>query len=250
MHYSPSIDPNDLDKFIQITFNSPKQDWARSPKLKGTALKYYNCLRSFLKIVYSSGYSQLNPEFGYKGNYSSNDKEEMPSLLEEVNDYIELSNIKYFEDAFIIHLMYSIGANTETISFLTFESINEDNILTYFETKTLKYRNVKLNENLGRDIKFLKELKQQNKKSTSDISRCYQDKLVIWGEFIISVSTGVIYNRFSRHFGGMIRWFKYTPQQIIKLSNAIFIIKKLIDPLKWLNLVEDAIQFSQEKGRI
>ena len=38
----------------------------------------------------------------------------------------------------------------------------------------------------------------------------------------------------------------YTHQQIIKLSNTIFISKKEIDTLKWLNLVEDAIQFSQK----
>ena len=37
MHYSSSIDPNNLDKFIHINFNSPKQGCVRSPKLKVTA---------------------------------------------------------------------------------------------------------------------------------------------------------------------------------------------------------------------
>ena len=37
MYYSLSIDPNDLEKFIHITFNSPKQGCVRNPKIKVTS---------------------------------------------------------------------------------------------------------------------------------------------------------------------------------------------------------------------
>ena len=63
MIYSPSIDPYDLDKFIQCEFNLKNTEEAQHSKLKGTALKYYKWIYSFLKHVYSSQFSALNPEF-------------------------------------------------------------------------------------------------------------------------------------------------------------------------------------------
>ena len=72
-----------------------------------------------------------------------------------MNAYIELMNLKKSEDALIIHFMYSLRINPETISLLTFDSINDEDNMTYFDTKTLSYVNTKLNENLMRDILFL-----------------------------------------------------------------------------------------------
>ena len=63
MIYSPSIDPYDLDKFIQCEFNLKNTEEAQQSKLKRTALKYYNWIYSFLRHVYSSHFSVLNPEF-------------------------------------------------------------------------------------------------------------------------------------------------------------------------------------------
>ena len=51
MIYSPSIDPYDLDKFIRCEFNLKNTEEAQLSKLKGTALKYYNWIYSFLKHV-------------------------------------------------------------------------------------------------------------------------------------------------------------------------------------------------------
>ena len=59
--------------------------------------------------------------------------------------------------------MYLIGTNPETISTLTFVSINDDKIITYTITKVLKYRNANLNENFVRNIMLLKELKNSTK---------------------------------------------------------------------------------------
>ena len=50
--------------------------------------------------------------------------------------------------------MYLIGTNPETISTLTFVSINDDNIITYIDTKVLKYRNANLNETLSEILCF------------------------------------------------------------------------------------------------
>ena len=149
-----------------------------------------------------------------------------------------------YEDALIIHFIYSLGASPEAIALLTFDSINEDCFIQYFDTKGLEFKNVKLNENLMRDIMFLKLFREKNQLTNDDQSRCHRDKLVIVGEFIISVSATSIYNRFFRGFEGALQWFKYSLQQIIKLSKVALILKKEIDRDAWLDLVEDTIQFN------
>ena len=93
---------------------------------------------------------------------------------------------------------------------------------------------------------FLKSFREKNQPTNEDQSRCYRDKLVIVREFIILVSATAIYNRFSRGFGGALQWFKYSPQQIIKLSKVDLILKKEIERDAWLNLFEDTIQFNQK----
>ena len=246
IHYSPSIDPDDLDRFIKITFNIPYKGKIFPSSLKWTSLKYYNCIHSFLKIVYNSEYSQLIPEFALGNTHPQNRVEEIPSLLEVTNAYIELMNIENFEDATIIHLMYSLGANPETITLLTFDSINEDNFIKYYDTKDLKYKEVKLNENLIRDIMFLKSINLKHKQVDGDQFRCFRDKMISFGNFIISVSAPAIYNRFSRNFGGMLRWFNYSLQQIVKLSKAMLILKNEIERDISLDLIEDTIKFAQK----
>ena len=59
------------------------------------------------------------------------------SLLILFNEYAELINNDLFEDVLTVHLMYSHGIDTETIAFLTFDSINEYNYITYFDTREL-----------------------------------------------------------------------------------------------------------------
>ena len=51
------------------------------------------------------------------------------------------------------------------------------------------------------------------------------NKIIVFGDFIISVSCIAIYNRFSRNLGRMLRRFKYSPQKIVKLSKAMMILK-------------------------
>ena len=72
------------------------------------------------------------------------------------------------QDALILHIMYSIGINSETFVLLTFGSIDENGKMRYFDTLKLKYADTILNHNLIRDIKFFKdtmlEIKSENKK--------------------------------------------------------------------------------------
>ena len=61
--YSPGIDPTDLEPFLASKFNLPIKGGVLISKLKGNALKYFKCINRFLQRVYSSEFSELNPEY-------------------------------------------------------------------------------------------------------------------------------------------------------------------------------------------
>ena len=47
-------------------------------------------------------------------------------------------------------------------------------------------------------------------------------------EFIFEYTSSAIYNRFAICFGGKLLWLKYTPNQIVKLSESTRVKKKII----------------------
>ena len=64
------------------------------------------------------------------------------------------------------------------------------------------------------------------KSETKNNFRCFQDKAIVMGEFIFEYTSSAIYNRFARCFGEKLKWFKYTPNQIVKLSESTRVLKK------------------------
>ena len=155
-------------------------------------------------------------------------------------------NVNLFEDVTIIHLINSLGVNPETLVLLTYDSIDEEENITYFDTEFEKYLTVKLNQNLIRDIMYLKGHRCKNENELSDSYRIYKDKLIVMGDLIISVYAPAICNRFSRRFGGMVKWFDYTPGQIVKFSKAMKLIMIDKNGQEYLDLIEDAIKLSSE----
>ena len=213
--------------------------------LKWTPLNYYNCIYAFLKHVYSSEYSHLYPNFHSKYTKKKKQTDIIPSLLEVTNAYVELMNITKYEDVVIIHLMYSLWINPETMFLLTFESIDEEGNIEYFDTQVDKQLTIKLYENLHRDIMFLKEYRAKCERKIEDNVRYFKNKFIFMEDFIVSVSVSIIYNRFSRKFEGMIKWFNYTLHQILKLSKAILLIIMKKNEEEWLDLIEDTIKYLQ-----
>ena len=63
-------------------------------------------------------------------------------------------NKNKFEDALILQLMYCLGANIDTIVLMTYDSIDEEQNITYFDTKNSEYVTSKLSDNILRDIMF------------------------------------------------------------------------------------------------
>ena len=68
--FSSWLNPNYLEQFLTLKFNLSKEGGSLISSVKGTPLKYNRCIDSFIKRVYSSSYSSLNPV------YSQNIKEE------------------------------------------------------------------------------------------------------------------------------------------------------------------------------
>ena len=71
--YSPSVDPANLEPLLASKFNLPIKGRALISKLKGNALNYFKCINEFLQRVYSSEFSELNPEYSkaIKSKYKS-----------------------------------------------------------------------------------------------------------------------------------------------------------------------------------
>ena len=84
----------------------------------------------------------------------------------------------------------------------------------------MKYATVKINENLKRDILFLREINLARNLKIKEEFKCYKDKAVIMVKFIILATPSAIYNRFARNFEGKLKWFRYSSDKIITLSKT------------------------------
>ena len=100
-----------------------------------------------------------------------------------MNAYADLMDMKMFQDRLVLHIMYSIGINSETVVLLTFDSIDENGKVRYFDTLKLKYVDTILNQNLIRDIKFFKDTMLEIKSETKNNFICFQNKAIVMGEF-------------------------------------------------------------------
>ena len=88
-------------------------------KLKSSSRKYYNCIRGFFDIIYATEYRDLNPKHAKDISSKTKNNQSFPTLLELVNAYVEFMNAGRYEDALIIHLIYSLGISPDTIALLT-----------------------------------------------------------------------------------------------------------------------------------
>ena len=54
--------------------------------------------------------------------------------------------------------MYRLGVNIDTIILMIYDSIDEEQNITYYDTKNSEYVTSKLSDNLLRDIMFKKKI--------------------------------------------------------------------------------------------
>ena len=117
-------------------------------------------------------------------------------------------DMKMFQDGLVMHIMYSIEINSETVVLLTFDSIDENGKMRYFDIMKLKYVDTILNQKLIRDIKFFKDTMLEIKSETKNNFKCFQNKAIVMGEFIFEYTSSAIYSRFVIYFGVKLLWFK------------------------------------------
>ena len=172
-----------MEPFLASKFNLSKEGGTLKSKLKGNSLKYFNCINGFLQRVYSSEFSKLNPEYANTIKSKFKLATKAPIIAEVMNAYAELMDMKMFQDRLVLHIMYSIGINSETVVLLTFDSIDENGKVRYFDTLKLKYVDTILNQNLIRDIKFFKDTMLEIKSETKNSFICFQNKAIVMGEF-------------------------------------------------------------------
>ena len=118
-----------------------------------------------MNIVYSTEYSKLSPEYAKSNTKKYKDIQSLPTLLDLANVYVQLMNIGRYEDALIIHLMYSLAANPETLALLTFSSIDKVGKIRFWDTLTASQVEINLNDNLIRDIMFFKNWRIKHNKN-------------------------------------------------------------------------------------
>ena len=72
---------------------------------------------------------------------------------------------------------------------------------------------------------FFRDISSKKKKKYRVEYKSYKDKAVIMRDFVFSLSSTAIYNRYIRNFGRKLNWFKYATEKIIKLSKLVKLIK-------------------------
>ena len=131
---------------------------------------------------------------------------------------MELACKGQYQDALILHLMYSLSLDPYHIYSLTVDGIININQIQYWDYKSSTKKTCFLYYELWSDINTIKQYQEKENNQVRQILRVKIDKTTIRGKFLISISPTNIYNRFHRKFGNSLKDFDLTPNDIIKLS--------------------------------
>ena len=132
--------------------------------------------------------------------------------------YEELIFIGVFQDAIIIHAIYSLAIDPYTINLITNEGISTEKFIQYWDYKSSWVRARFINQGLINDIVYFKNYSQKKEIMSLDKQRIAPDGNIIEGTFVFTISPTNIYNRFARKFGNILKWFQFTPLNVIQLS--------------------------------
>ena len=123
-----------------------------------------------------------------------------------------------YQDALIIHLIYSLSLDPYHIYLLTYDCIIDKNQIQYWDYKSSSMKTCYLYYELWSDINLIKGYQEAENSQLRRTLRIMIDQTKIRGEFIINISPTNIYNRFHRKFWNSLKDFDLTPNDIIVLS--------------------------------
>ena len=128
-------------------------------------------------------FMNLIPSIQRLSNPNINKQFKTPTIADVMNAYADIMDKKMFQDALILHLIYSVGIKLDTPVLITYDSLNDSGKLKYSDTLKLKNFEITLNENLIRDILHSKEIMREIKSDAKHEFRCFKDKVVVIGDF-------------------------------------------------------------------
>ena len=218
IRFSPEIDPEDIWNFMEYKFKLKQSDSEFNIPYSKTQSKYANAIRRFVQNIYTI--DPLRIKCQYYKNKSRVAKEFPPKLTYQniFEVYSTLISHKKIEDALILNFIYTYAINPYVIYTLTYEGIDENGFITYWDFKSSSNTVKPLHTELLNDIKLFKLLTSSTKKIDFVSERTSPNYTVIRGTFIFSVTPTNIFNRFKRKFGIKSMKLSFTPGDVIKLS--------------------------------
>ena len=87
--YYPGVDHADLEPFLAFKFNFQIKVGVLTSKLKGDTLKYFKYIHGFLRQVYKSEFSELNPEYSKTIKLKYKSAIQTPNIADVMNAYIQ-----------------------------------------------------------------------------------------------------------------------------------------------------------------
>ena len=216
--FSPDIDSEDLENFMEHKFKiTPLNSQFKTP-YKGTQAKYAIILKRSLKRIYTI--DDIDVKVSHYRKKIKNGKEMYHKVTHQdvFKAYEELSSLKQYQDAVILHAMYALSLNPYSIYLLTYEGIKEGQIIEYWDHKSSKTMTIDITYELLNDLNFYSIYTNSLNIMIRDTFRKSPDGAIITGTFIFTLSPTNIYNLFKWQFGNKLKWFKFTSLNIVQLS--------------------------------
>ena len=216
--FSPNLDPKDVllylkKKFCMNSVNTKSKTYSLS-----TFLKYKHLLHQFMLFNYHlplNYYDKLNQ---IKINsYSS--KEKVSKIeVDTIAAYNQLLSLEQYDDALLLQLLYSLSLHPNNLCMLKFDDVDKDGFIHYIDFKTGKDSKILLDDDL---ICFILEYvcyKGEGHKYFKKIKRTLRNGKNREGIFIVNKTYQSVYKRFLNKFGGKLKWFNYTPKEIVSIN--------------------------------
>ena len=219
IQFSPEINPEDLEPFIAFKIKIQNQNSEFKYPYSKTQGKYASVIKRFLENIYTIDPLGIKIEYYKRRSKTERNKPPKLSNSDLFRAYEELVKNVQFQDALILNIMYSLAIDPYILYMLTYEGINSDGEISYWDYKQKAFVTKKLHNELKSDINFFKAYSLSLKINSNDFIRTSEDEETIEGTFIFNISPTNMYNRFKRKFSNKLKWFDYTPKNIIELSN-------------------------------
>ena len=217
--FSPDINPEDLEPFMIHKFKNLNHNSEFKHPYSKTEGKYASSIKRFLENIYTI--DPLGIKISYYKRRSKTERNKPPKMASSdlYRAYNELMTNFQFQDALILNLMYSLAIDPYVLYTLTYEGINNDGEIKYWDYKQKTFVCKQLHKELRNDIVYFRLYPSCHKMNSNDSIRTSEDGENIEGTFIINISPTNMYNRLKRGFSNKLKWFHFTPKDLIDLSN-------------------------------